>query len=118
MDGPRFGELIKKARARQGVKTLDLAYRIGRQQSYVSKVESGAVREVPPPDVLIALSRELGISVGEQLAALGYPIDDAPVPDQDAADLARAIAALPADRRRIVAELVDTLPRDGGRRSG
>lgn len=72
MDGQRFGSLIRRMRARHGLTTLELSNRIERSPSYISKVETGGLRETPPPDVLEAFSRELQISVSELLEAMGY----------------------------------------------
>lgn len=78
MDAPRFASLIRRMRERHGLKSFQLAAKIGKQPSYVSRLENGTAKETPPPDVLEALSRELGVSVAEMLESIGYDIDAQP----------------------------------------
>lgn len=122
MDAERFGKLIRQRRDRAGIKTLDLAYRIGRQQSYVSKLEAGDAKTTPPPDVLDALSRELGVSTAEMLEALGYHIArsdeaDALMRDADVMEIARAVAMMDQEQRdavrRLAEILIQRMPRSG-----
>jgi transcriptional regulator with XRE-family HTH domain len=58
----------------------DLADRIGRSPSYVSQLVNDQKSEAPPPDVMLAIERELGIPITTQLRAWGYPIPEGPAP--------------------------------------
>ena len=69
-----FGELVRAAREARGLKGYELAQAIGRHPSYVSDLENGKRAEAPPPDVLAALERELGVSQARMLAAWGYDL--------------------------------------------
>lgn len=116
MDGQKFGELIKRKRARAGVKTLDLAYRIGRQQSFISKVESGDIKETPPPSVLAGFEREIGASVMEQLQAMGYRVfceDGFPyIYEPMVREIAVAVTGLTGSQRDAIWQIVKLLQRD------
>jgi transcriptional regulator with XRE-family HTH domain len=70
----------------------ELAERIGRSPSYVSQLVHNQKAEAPPPDVMTAIERELGISVVTQLRAWGYAIPEGPRP------------AYPSDEVRVLAE--------------
>src|SRR5688572_16058801 len=80
MDGARFGALIRARREDLGIRSYELAQRIGRQPSLISRLETGAYKDTPPPDILAALERELGVSQREMLTALGYLADAPPRP--------------------------------------
>lgn len=69
-----YGELVKRARDARGITSTGLSIAIGRNPSYISRLEVGIAKETPPPDVMLGLERELGLSVAEQLEALGYPV--------------------------------------------
>lgn len=72
MEKQRFGDLIREARERQGWRSIDLGVKIGRDGSFVSRLETGRFKETPPPDVLAALSEYLGLDEAELLRSLGY----------------------------------------------
>lgn len=76
---------------------MELAARLGKAQSFVSRLETGKVMETPGPDVLAALARELDVSVAEMLYALGYDLGEAPVPPRELPD-----DLSPADREAVL----------------
>jgi transcriptional regulator with XRE-family HTH domain len=87
-----FGSLVRATRERKGIRAADLAYQIGKDPSYLSKLERDILKDIPPPDVLAGLERELGLPQIALLRALGYGIPTGPVP------------AYPADEVRVLAE--------------
>lgn len=78
-----FGELIRNRREALGIKSFELAREIKRQPSIVSRIETGAYKEVPPPDVMAGLSRILQIPMPELFRSLGYEFDQEPMPTPD-----------------------------------
>lgn len=73
MDGMRlFGELVRRARERQGLRGEDLAAKIGRAPSWVSRLELGGSANPPDPHMFGVLSDVLGLQRAEMLEALGY----------------------------------------------
>jgi transcriptional regulator with XRE-family HTH domain len=74
-----LGELIaRRMRARGNMTGRELAERIGRSPSYVSQLVNGEKKEAPPPEVLEALQRELGIPIEESLRLWGYRVGATP----------------------------------------
>lgn len=72
--------LIKAARERRGFSSqAALALAVGRDQSFVSRFERGAMKELPAPEVLQAFGEVLGLSMEDMLIAAGY----LEVPDND-----------------------------------
>jgi transcriptional regulator with XRE-family HTH domain len=76
--GTRFGTLIKNRREERGLMAFEVAAQLHRPASFVSRLETGAFKETPPPNVLADLEAALGISQAEMLNALGYRCGDAP----------------------------------------
>lgn len=72
-----LGALIKQARDAHGLTGLQLARDIGKVPSFVSRLETGAMKDLPSPEDLHALSRVLGIPVSDMVRAAGYDIGDA-----------------------------------------
>jgi transcriptional regulator with XRE-family HTH domain len=71
-----LGEMIRTRREARGVRAADLAYQIGKDPSYLSKLERNLMKEVPDPAVVSAISAALGIPVVALLRAIGYAIPD------------------------------------------
>lgn len=67
-----LGTLIRRERERKGLRSIDLAARLGIQQSTLSRYENDKQVETPPPGILAAIERELGIPQERMLRALGY----------------------------------------------
>lgn len=68
-------QLVSDARERRGYRTQgDLAAVIGRDVSYVSRLERGLLKEIPQPEMMDALARALGVTVAELLDAAGYDV--------------------------------------------
>ena len=61
-----LGELIKNARERRGYSSqAALARELDRDQSFVSRLERGAVKELPTPEVLQQVGDVLGLTMEE-----------------------------------------------------
>lgn len=76
-----FGELIRVARERRGYRSqAALARRLDRDQSFVSRLERGAVKELPTPEVLEQVGDVLGLTMEEMLTAAGYLNQQPPKP--------------------------------------
>lgn len=78
-DAPRteFGRWLQELRARRGLGVRELASRIGKEHSYIYVLETGRIKE-PPLSVLVALSRELGVSLLEIIRRLhGQEVEEA-----------------------------------------
>lgn len=74
----RLGALIEAARERSGLKGYEVARRLGKQPSYVSRLENGDTKTLPPPHELRQIGQAIDLSVEEMLRAAGYIDDDAP----------------------------------------
>lgn len=72
MERNAFGELVRSTRERKRLKSYELASLMGKQPSFLSRIETGAMKETPAPDVLRALHEHLGLGELEMLRALGY----------------------------------------------
>lgn len=68
-------ELIRRRRTDRGLTQVELSRRAGIAQGVVSRIETGAYKEVPPVDVMEGLARELGLSQAVMLESLGYDLD-------------------------------------------
>ena len=105
-DAPRtpFGAWLQELRAKRGLGVRELAARIGKEHSYIYVLETGRLKE-PPISVLVALSRELGVSVLEIIRRLHGPeVEEA---------LARAVMAERLGELGVDPEVVEQLVRLG-----
>lgn len=68
----RLGRFIAEKRVAAGLRGDELAYRIGRAPSWVSRMETGGQRTLPDPDVMRALANELRVTMPDLLEAAGY----------------------------------------------
>ena len=75
-----FGKLVREAREQLGMRSYELADAIGKQRSYVSRLEAGELKETPPPDDLRRIRRTLNVSMRSLLVSLGYVDADEPEP--------------------------------------
>ncbi len=70
-----LGLLIKRRRETAGyTNQREFADLLGKAQSWVSRLESGATKETPSPEDMAVISQALGLSVLEMLQAAGYDI--------------------------------------------
>lgn len=97
-DRKRFGKRIATARKARGINAVDLAPLLGIAASRLSAFEKGNFTHVPPPDVMQAIERELGVRQADLLTDLGYLGDTKKRPDE----LAALYQLLDADMRDIV----------------
>lgn len=65
---------VKRARLAKGMRGIDLAQAIGKDPSYVTKLEHGTLKEIPDPATLAALSDALGIAEPSLLELIGYRV--------------------------------------------
>lgn len=75
-----FGKLVRRARLAKGMKGADLGSAVGRDGSYISRIENGEQKETPPPDVMAALSSMLDVPEERLLRAWGYLKDSGAPP--------------------------------------
>ena len=71
-----FGELVKETRERKNIRAYDLAYSIGLNPSWISRLEAGSLTHPPAPDVMRLLSESLGLSTASMFEAMGYAMTD------------------------------------------
>ncbi|MDF2757927.1 MAG: Helix-turn-helix domain [Thermomicrobiales bacterium] len=71
-----LGALIRERRERRGLRALDLAAEIERPPNFVSRIETGAMKEMPNPRDMAAIGRALDLPQRDMLQALGYLADE------------------------------------------
>ena len=82
MDGARrLGDLIKDSRMRQGMDQRELASLIGRDNSFISRLETGRISNTPDARTIHDLHKALRLSKTEMLRALGYLDEEAEIGD-------------------------------------
>lgn len=87
-----MGELVRIRREAAGFRTQKhLADEIGKGQSWLSRLESGAMKEIPPPGDLALLEEAIGVSQAEMLSAAGYDVVTGTEGDSAAVAAVRAI---------------------------
>lgn len=69
-----MGSAIRAARLNKGLRVQDLADQIGKASSFVSRVETGEMKEMVTPEDLNAIARVLSLDVGDLLQRAGYAI--------------------------------------------
>jgi transcriptional regulator with XRE-family HTH domain len=67
-----LGAMVREARERRGLRAIELAACLGVGQSTLSRLENDKYAEVPPPELLAAVQRELDLSEEVMLRSLGY----------------------------------------------
>lgn len=72
MDLIEFGQFLKKLRKKKGITLAQLANEAKVSHSYLSQIENGKKANYPSSEVLINLSKPLGIFYGELLKEAGY----------------------------------------------
>ncbi len=65
-----FGEALRERRRSAGISQRELAERIGRDFSYISKIENGRL-PAPAADTIVAICRVLNTNAEELLALTG-----------------------------------------------
>jgi transcriptional regulator with XRE-family HTH domain len=111
-----YGALLRRKREDRGLNQDEVGDRIGRDKSYVSRMENGRGMVMPDPQVLRDFGQALGLTMEEQLTALGY-LDDPSArgpaytvaPDDPRADLLDLVAGLPAEDIRAAIRLLDVV---------
>lgn len=78
-----LGRLLKQERVRQGHTQETLAAALGKGQGFVSRMERGATKELPPPEDLALIEKVLGIPKRRMLEVAGYldPVELTTKPD-------------------------------------
>lgn len=69
-----FGEYIRKSREARKLTPTELAAALGRDNSYVSRLETGRNKRLPDPDEFNALAKVLGVPMTDLLAAAGFAV--------------------------------------------
>lgn len=67
-----FGQFLKSLRERKNASLIDVEKATGISNAYLSQLETGARRRLPPPDRLRLLASYYNVSVQELLAKAGY----------------------------------------------
>lgn len=87
-----MGELVRIRREAAGYRAQKhLADKIGKGQSWLSRLESGTMKEVPPPGDLALLEEAIGVTQAELLSAAGYDVTTGKEGDVPAVSAVRAI---------------------------
>lgn len=103
-----LGSLVKGQRERLGMTQVTLAAQSGVSQNVISRIETGAYKETPPPEVLAGLSDALGIPESEMLASMGYRIEDPSEPDAADRESERAWRRLTKEQRDVLLGVAET----------
>jgi len=106
-----FGDLIRSARERKNIRAYDLAYALGQNPSWISRLEAGAITHPPAPHVMSGLSDSLGIPETELFAAMGYQVtsDETPVSDPLSASIARAVQGWTPAQKRLLWQYIEAV---------
>lgn len=67
-----FGEHIKARREQLGLRQDEIAFRVGKAQSWYSRLEKGELVNLPEPETLRELGCVLELSMPELLEVAGY----------------------------------------------
>lgn len=67
-----FGDLIRRARERRGMRADELAPLLGMGGSTLSNIENGHRKSIPDPDLVDRIHAALGIPKERMLQTLGY----------------------------------------------
>jgi transcriptional regulator with XRE-family HTH domain len=108
-DMKELGAIVKRERLRRGMRGIDLAYAIGKDPGYVTRMEHGTLKEIPDPAVIHALGQALGVSDARLLRAIGYPAVESTEPAEPAPDdpLAALVATFTPRQREMLLSLLD-----------
>ncbi len=115
----RLGAVVREARTRLGLTQHELALRMGVQGSFISKLETGRVKQ-PSLHFVGPLAAALGMPVADLYAAATGAQPPAPAARElpsDVSAFARWLATVPASERErvyvVCKAMVGPLPRDG-----
>jgi transcriptional regulator with XRE-family HTH domain len=72
-DSPRFGELLRQARAGAGLSQIELARASGVSAGHIAALETGARGHRPSRDTVIAITNAVGAELAPMLEAVGLP---------------------------------------------
>lgn len=87
-----FGEFLAARRVAAGYRSqTEFATAIGKGSSWVSRLERGAAKELPPPEDVALLAKHLNVSQAELIAAAGYDVETGTEGDTEAVSAIRAI---------------------------
>lgn len=87
-----FGEFLAARRVAAGYRSqTEFATAIGKGSSWVSRLERGAAKELPPPEDVELLAKHLSVSQAELIAAAGYDVETGTEGDSEAISRVRAI---------------------------
>jgi transcriptional regulator with XRE-family HTH domain len=75
-----LGQIVDRAMKQRGLKGYELAAKIGKQTSFVSRLINDDIKETLTPADMEAIERVLGIPQPVMLRILGYGIPEGPPP--------------------------------------
>lgn len=78
-----LGSLIRRTREERGLVQAALARMAEIPQGTLSRIETGSYKDVPPPEIIGALSRVLEIPQYQMLRLIGYDVGPATSVDTD-----------------------------------
>lgn len=85
----RLAELVTRQRERLGLRGYELASALGKQPSFITRLEDGQVKRLPSPEEVAIMANVLRVSVAEIVEAAGYDIrPDSEHDDPDIAEIA------------------------------
>lgn len=90
-----LAKAVRGARLAQGMRGIDLAQALGKDPSYVTKLEHGTLKEIPDPATLGKLSAALGIPEPDLLALIGFRVRERADPVVSDHRLREIVAAWP-----------------------
>lgn len=86
-----LGELVAAGMERREMSGKELGAAIGRDGSFISRIVTGRMKELPTPHDLEGISREIGVPVRELIVAAGYKLDE-PNEDEGSPELREVLA--------------------------
>lgn len=107
-----IGDFVRRQRGRMGLSQKQLAAMLSKDDSWVSRLETGRAKEIPSPDELRELARALHCSEADLLRAAGYLESDDVAQDEEPPVLTMAEDdlrwnELPPRVRRMIRGMVD-----------
>lgn len=67
-----FGKYLRELREKKGVTLKEVEQATGLSNAYISQLETGTRRRIPPPERLNALADYFNVTISELLAKAGY----------------------------------------------
>ena len=105
----KLGTLIRDARERLGLHGYELANAIDKQPSYVTRLESGETKTLPPPEVLERLGATLHLSMRKMVETAGYDLGPPGDPNADLHTTIDVVLAPVLEHPKVVEAIVENI---------